>query len=377
MTFMKNIKRNGNKYVLLVIDGTALVVTNFYGGVPIYIQNEKDLDKLNALCRKELRQTKNGIYTHAVIATILNILSLMRFYGATHVAVCFDKNSKTTFRKKLYPAYKETRHPKPDALKESVETTRTILKNIGIPSFWADQFEADDLAGSLINQFKYDCDKVFFVTKDHDWLQLIDGNVKGLLMQSSEERAAKMRELYKALPENNDMADPFNLKTYRKCVTFDENVTYANDGVYPKQIVDLKALAGDTSDNIPGVKGIGDKTAAGILNCFQTIESLYAAIDACKDKNDTFDNAFDENALAELAKKLKQFGVTRNPLPKLIAGRNDAFLSKKLATINCNIPIDFDLSRLEPHINPDMVKRTIEYYEMDELQYLIDNDNTR
>ena len=370
-------KKNTNNYRLLVIDGTSLVVTNFYGGIPIYIQNEKNLDKLNALCRKELRQTKNGIYTHAVVASILNILGLMRFYDATHVAVCFDKNSKTTFRKQMYPAYKETRHPKPDALKESVETTRTILKNIGIPSFWSDQFEADDLAGSLINQFKYDCDKVLFVTKDHDWLQFIDGNVKGVLMQSSEDRAVKMRELYKALPENDDMADPFHLRTYRKCVTFDENVTYANDGVYPMQIIDLKALAGDTSDNIPGVKGIGDKTASQILSCFQSIESLYAAIDACK-KIDTFGNeTFDENALSELAKKMKQFGVTRNPLSKLIAGRSDALLSKKLATINCNIPINFDIARLEPHINPDMVKRAIDYYEMDELQYLIDNEVSR
>jgi len=281
MAFMKKqAESTGN--VLLVIDGSALVSTNFYGGVPIYIQNEKDIDKANALCRKELRQNKDGVYTHAVSSTISTIFGLMRQYNPTHIAVCFDKNSQTTFRKKMYPDYKATRAKKPDALKEQVVTTHLILKNIGIPTFWADRYEADDLAGSIITHFKNDCDKVLFVTKDHDWLQLIDHNVTGVIMMSSEERAAKMREEYaKYAPENDDSLNPFHPATYKKCVTFNENITFIEDGVYPKQVPDLKGLAGDSSDNIPGVKGIGPTTVIPLLARYHTVEGIYKAIDRC------------------------------------------------------------------------------------------------
>lgn len=349
--------------LFLVIDGSALVVTNFYGSIPLYIQNEKDIEKANTLCRKELRQTKNGTYTGAVASTIATILGLIRFYNPTHIAVCFDKSSKTTFRKQIYPAYKATRTPKPDALKEQMNTTRIILENIGIPAFWADKYEADDIAGSLIEHFKSECNKVLFVTKDHDWLQLIDHNVTGIIMQSSEEKAEKMRIEYgKLAPENNDAIDPFSPKTYRKCVTFNADVTYVSDGVYPKQIPDLKGLAGDASDNIPGAKGIGPGTAVPLLQYYHSIEGIYATIDKCNNAPDM---------LTHLAEDMKSFGIKRAPLQKLIDERDDVFLSRKLATIVTDIPISFTFDELKYCLKLDMLKKAVDYYELDEFDYLL------
>jgi len=360
-----NVTKPVNNNLLLVIDGASLVATNFYGSIPIYIQNEKDVDKANQLCRKELRQTKDGTYTNSVASTLATIFGLINFYKPTHVAVCFDKSSKTTFRKMMYPDYKANRATKPDALKEQMDTTRLILKNIGIPSFWADKYEADDLAGSLITHFKHECGKVLFVTKDHDWLQLIDQNVTGIIMQKSEEVAANMRVEYgKFAPENNDATDPFNPKTYRKCVTFNAEITYIEDGVYPKQIPDLKGLAGDSSDNIPGAKGIGPGTAVPLLQRYHSVEGIYAAIDKCKG---------DETLLNQLAEDMKTHGIKRNPLQKLMDGRDAALLSKNLATIVTDIPINFPLDNLKYRLKYDMLQIAVNHYELDEFQYMVDN----
>ena len=357
---------------LVVIDGCGLFNRFYSAGEPTEVRNEKDITKKNQLCDKLMRKNIHGVFTNVlgpnvgnygesipgIVSTILNIQKELK---ADYFVVVFDKSSKTTFRKQQYPEYKANRPEKPNAYKEQIKSLKDILDHIGIVTFWADLYEADDLAGSLIKKFKYDVDQVYFVTADHDWLQLVDTNVTGLIYQQSEERATKLRNDYKTIcPMNDDGARIWNggIRPLKKTVAFNSAVTVANDGVYPKLIPDLKALSGDKSDNIPGVKGIGTETAIILLRCFNTLESIYDAIDKCQSEEDAID----------LEHKIKSFGIKKSPLKALIQGRQFAMLSKSLATICTDIPIPFDIEKLRYHLKEDQLKIAIDWYGLDDCK---------
>ena len=281
------------KNIFICIDGSALFSRFYMAGEQPEIRAEKDIDKKNELCRRLMKQN-NGVYTQALGGVLNLILSIQRTYKAKYFVVCFDKSSKTTFRKKQYPDYKATRSPKTDAYKEQIISLKTILDHIGITTFWSDEFEADDLAGSLINHFKHDVDQVIFVTGDHDWLQMVDTNVVGLIYQPNDERAAKLRNEYKTICKMNDPVNDWlelDNRPLKRTVAYNKMVTAVDYGVYPHQIPDLKGLEGDSSDNIPGVKGIGHETAVALLRCFSSIEAIYDAIDQCA-ASKTLDSIF-------------------------------------------------------------------------------------
>ena len=333
---------------LLVIDGSALLSIIFYASISDVNKQIKDVDQLDYVIDQYFR-TGHGHYTENVGSFVSMVLSLKNQVQASHLAVCFDKSSETTLRKQKYPFYKANRQKRPKAIKDQMLVLHCLLNNVGIKTFWADKFEADDLAGSLITKFKSEFDNVYFYTKDRDWFQLLDKNVKGIIPMKSEDEADGFRCYYCDVPENNPLIRN-GAKVYGKNLCVTEEICKDLFGVYPEQVVDFKALAGDKSDNIPGVKGIGNETAKGLLECFGTAESAIQS--ALNTDEETF-------------KCATKTYVKRNPYKMLVNGYMAAKDSKELATIKTDIPISFVASHLAYNLNLEILTQAIEIYNLE------------
>lgn len=352
---------------LLVIDGACLFNRFYSKAEPMVIRAEKDINKKNMLCRQMMKQ-KNGHYIEVLDGVVSQILRIQNHFLADYLVVVFDKNSQTTFRKLYYAGYKGKRPPKTEAFKDQILIFKDILDHIGIKTLWSDVYEADDLAGSVISQFKYNVDSTFFITADHDWLQLLDddANVYGLYYQKDEATAESKRQaLAPICGMNNLFANP--TPPMKNQVAYNKKVTLVEEGIYPALIPDLKGLAGDTSDNIPGVKGIGDGTAQKLLRCFQSIESIYNAIDSMQDDEDLY----------ELEKTLKMYDIPASVLKKLVAGRDYAFACKYLATIVTTIPLGIQLEDMKVRVseNSRNLKAAIDYFELPSCEGFLVREN--
>ena len=198
------------------------------------------------------------------------------------VAVAFDLKAPT-FRHKMYDDYKGNRKPMPDELRPQIPLLKETLNIMGVKTYEKEGFEADDIIGTLAKKSKL---KTYIYTGDRDAFQLVDDNITVCYTK-------------RGITETDDYTgENFKDKT----------------GLTPIQIIDLKALMGDASDNIPGVKGIGEKTALSLLQQFGSVENIYSDLNALPIK-------------------------TRE---KLSCGRESAELSKTLATIDVNMPISFN-----------------------------------
>ena len=235
-------------------------------------------------------KTKDGRYTNAVYGFLNMLFTLNENYSPDYLAVAFDIKKKT-FRNELYSEYKAGRKPTPFELKEQFPLIRETLNTLNVPYLELLGFEGDDILGTLSKKAEEENIFSYIVTGDKDALQLIDENCHVLLTK-------------KGVSELEEYSIEHLMEVY---------------GLEPFQIVDLKALMGDASDNIPGIAGIGEKTALKLLTSYQTIEKLYENIDSLA-----------KNKLLE----------------KLINGKNSAFLSKSLATIKRDIPIDCTVEAL-------------------------------
>jgi DNA polymerase-1 len=236
--------------------------------------------------------TAAGEPTSAIFGTLRMLLPLLREHRPDYIAVAFDL-SRDTFRRELYPEYKAHREETPPDLKAQIPATIELLREMGIPVLETPGFEADDIIGTLAEKLKKDYQVTVF-SGDKDLLQLVGGNVAGIRPGKGIGEAATMdREAVKALL-----------------------------GVWPEQIPDYLAITGDASDNIPGVRGIGDKGAGKLLSEYPTLEAVYENIDK----------------IAGAAQK------------KLLDSRDMAFLSKRLATIRLDMELDVNevLKPFEP-----------------------------
>lgn len=233
-------------------------------------------------------KTSTGLPTNALFSFVNMINKIIKEENPSYVAVAFDVGKN--FRKKEFSFYKEGRQNTPDELKMQMPYAREILTAMGIKYLELEPYEADDIIGTLVKMCAKDADfDATIISSDKDLLQLInfETDVK-LLKQTGFIR--------------------FNEKTFKE-----------EYGVDPINMIDLKALMGDSSDNIPGVKGIGEKGAIKLLKEYQTIENLYEHIDKIK-------------------------GSTHD---KLVTFKEDAFMSKKIATIYCDVPLKISLNDLK------------------------------
>jgi 5'-3' exonuclease len=230
-------------------------------------------------------RSPSGAATNAVYGFTAFLLDLIKQKTPTHIAVAFDGSLTTSFRNEIYPAYKAQRELPDPELEAQLDACFAATEALGMKAFIDDRYEADDLIGTLIKKFaKQDCGFVV-VSGDKDLAQLV--NKRTLLWDYAKDRR------------------------------FDAKAVREHFGVRPEQIVDLLALQGDAVDNIPGVKGIGAKTAAALLEKFAGLDALYAKLPQVEKMN--------VRGAAAIRAKLEQ-------------GRESAFLSKQLATISTDAP---------------------------------------
>ena len=254
---------------LLILDGNSVINRAYFGVKPL--------------------TNREGLYTHAIYG-FLNILEKMEKEEQPEaVCVAFDLHGPT-FRHLRYDGYKATRHGMPEELAMQMPVMKDVLRAMNIPIYECQGWEADDVIGTvgrICSNNEWEC---VVVTGDRDSLQLIDENVHIKLVIS------RMGQTSATLYDKAKFEEEY--------------------GFEPKKLIDLKALMGDSSDNIPGVKGIGEKTAKDLLHRFGSLDGVYDHID-------------------DPAIKPKQ-------REKLLADKDNAYLSYELATIRPEAPIDFE-----------------------------------
>lgn len=305
---------------LILIDGSSLLTTSFFGNVPREFYGLKTAADRDALLRKKSLQTSSGVFTNGVLPMTRILLNVLSAQKPTHFAVAWDV-SRNTFRRRLYTDYKGHREEALPTLGQQYGTMQSLLGAMNIAQFWFDDYEADDIIGTLAKQFEVDM-PVYILTKDQDALQLVTDRTRVWLM------TAKAADMYKERGcKAKDLNVPDGVFEYTP-VTFEEEYQ-----LKPIQMIDKKALEGDSSDNIPGVKGVGEKAAVPLLQEFGTIENLYHFIEEM--------SATDE---AEFKALMKSLGISRSPLSPLLkesdeelCGKAAASLSKALATIHTEI----------------------------------------
>ncbi len=241
--------------------------------------------------------TQSGQIVNAVYGFTSMLLKTIKDLRPTHIAVTFDMAGGSTARLKKFKEYKATRVKADQALYDQIPLAHDVVSVFGIPIFEKQGYEADDVIGTIVKKIeKNDGVEVFIVTGDMDTLQLVDHHTK-------------VYTLRKGLSD---------------VVIYDAEAVKKRFGFGPEKMVDYKALRGDTSDNIPGVPGIGEKGAGELIKTFGSIVQLYEYIAKHADASD---------------KKMKA-GI----LKKLVAGKKSAFLSYDLSKIDCSVPdLNFNL----------------------------------
>ena len=228
---------------------------------------------------------KEGNPTNAVYGFTSMLLRIIEDLKPTHLIVCFDRK-EPTFRKEMFDDYQSHR---PEADKELISqfgTVRKVVSSFGIPIFDKAGYEADDLIGTIAKEAEKDLDGVVIVTGDKDILQLVTDKTKVYLP----------------------------IKGLSVAKLMDKDEVMAKLGVWPEQIVDYKALVGDPSDNYPGVRGIGPKTAESLLDEYENFDKIYKNID----------------------------DIPVNTKKKLIDGKKMGEMSYKLAKIDTDVPVKYE-----------------------------------
>ena len=256
---------------LLVIDGNSIVNRAFYG--------------------IKLLTNKDGVPTNAIYGFLNILLRLKEMSNPDAVAVAFDVHAPT-FRHKMYDAYKAGRHAMPDELRAQMPILKNLLRLLGYKIVECEGWEADDILGTLAAECRKNGDECYIATGDRDSLQLAHGGVRVLLARTKMGQA--VTDVY------------------------DEEAIMQEYGVTPAQLIQVKALQGDSSDNIPGVQGVGPKTALDLIAKYGNIDYIYDNLDSLEIK---------EGVRAKLAKD-----------------RDNAYLSLELGEIKCDAPIDTDIN---------------------------------
>lgn len=252
---------------LVLIDGNSLINRAFYA-MPVLT-------------------TKDGTPTNAVYGFMNMYFKMLAEIEPTYVAVAFDLKAPT-FRHKLYDGYKATRKPMPEELRPQIPLLKKVLAQMGVKTLEKEGVEADDIIGTVAKKADV---YTIIITGDRDSFQLVDDTTEVL----------------------------FTKRGITDTQALNSQNFFAETGINPDQVIHLKSLMGDSSDNIPGVSGVGEKTAKTLLNDYKTLEGVYENIDNIKGK-------------------LKE---------KLVENKDLAFLSKTLATINTDCGIEFALEDLK------------------------------
>lgn len=311
--------------MILLIDGSSVLTAAYYATLPHELVMEKDETRKEAMYDK-IRKSPDGRYINGIASFMRTLKSLVSRQHPSCVLIAFDESRKTTFRKRLYPDYKGQRGSTPEPLRQQRKVLMEGLKSFGFAVVSSPEYEADDLIASAAKAWK-STGSIRLFSRDQDYFQLVDRENDVLLwMPMSDE---KLEKLHKQFGYQKDVP-------YKSFEFTDTSVEWWY-GAKPSLVPDLKGITGDSSDNIPGVKGVSS-AAAPLLKKYGSLEGIYDAID---DFND------EEYTRTEWEKKLaddwKALGIKRNPIKALKAGRNDAFLCRYLAQMRTDCPLDVAL----------------------------------
>ena len=338
-----------NSY-LLIIDGSSLLSTQFYGNLPREILFAKTQEEKEKYFYKIMKNSK-GVYTNAVYGFFRTLLRIMKEQRPSHLVVTWDI-SRDTFRRRLYPEYKAQRSETMLPLKEQFELCQKALESVGIAQLMDEEYEADDFSGTVAALFEHEI-PVRILTKDNDYLQLISENTRLWLMHSTAKKTDELFAKYKL--------DHKSVRCPERTFEFTPELVKQEFGIEPLSVPDLKALQGDSSDNIKGVPGVGEKAAAALISAYGTIEALY---DAIRDADDVKKKEINQYWKQEL-------GLSRSPMAYLLkedadelVGERAAVLSKQLATIKRDVPLEkCTLADYEFHLDVDAAKKL--FYELE------------
>ena len=257
----------GNENKFLIIDGNSIMNRAFYG--------------------IKILSTKDGTYTNAVYGFLNIYYMMLEKLNPNYVAVTFDL-SKPTFRHEMFSEYKAGRRSMPDELRPQMPLIKDVLRAMNVPILEIEGYEADDILGTVAKNNSKQNIKTFILTGDRDSFQLID--------------------------ENTSIVMPSTKMGKTEYTIYDPEKLFETYNISPKQVIDMKALMGDKSDNIPGVPLIGEKTANSLLESYSTLDNIYDNIDTIQ--------------------------VSENLRTRLKDNKDTAYLSYKLATINTDVPIN-------------------------------------
>lgn len=257
---------------LLILDANSIVNRGFYAVRPL--------------------TNKDGLNTNAIFGFLNIFFKYVEEIKPDYIAAAFDV-SAPTFRHKTYDGYKATRHKMPDELREQIPVLKDVLTAMNIPILELAGYEADDIIGTVSRVCEEQDVNCCVLTGDRDDLQL----------------ASKKTHIHLVITRMG------NTET----TVYDDEKVFEKYGVTPSEFIDLKAIMGDSSDNIPGVKGIGEKGATALISAFHSIEGVYENIDDAS--------------------------ITKSVRTKLTESKEDCFMSKVLATIDRNVPIEIDIEK--------------------------------
>ncbi|TXC93224.1 5'-3' exonuclease [Metabacillus litoralis] len=264
---------------LLIVDGMALLFRSFYA-TSVYGQ---------------FMINSNGIPTNAINGMLKHLIAVIEYTKPSHVICCWDMGSKT-YRNELFDNYKANRPEAPIEMIPQFDLAKDVVEAFNIPNIGIEGYEADDCIGTLTKTFENDMD-ISIITGDKDILQLLNDRVNVLIFQKG----------------------IGNYKHYTK-----ENYIEEFE-IEPAMLIDVKALMGDSSDNYPGVKGIGEKTAFKLISQYQSIEGI-------------LDNLFE---------------LTKGQKTKIENDLDMLHLSRKLAEINCEAPLECIMEDARLNIDED------------------------
>lgn len=282
---------------ILLVDGMALLFRGFFA----------------TSFRGNFMRNERGVPTNGIYQFLRYLLDAVDTFQPTHVICCWDMGSKT-FRTTMYEAYKANRSAPPEELIPQFDLVKEVVDAFEMPNIGIENYEADDCIGTLAKQLSTE-NEVLILTGDQDILQLVGQGVNVAIMRKGQGN-------YEVFTMDN---------------------FYEKKGLSPKQIIDLKGLMGDTSDNYPGVKGIGEKTAIKLLQEHDTIEGLLENLDK----------------------------LPKGVQTKLMANMDMLHLSRNLAEIRCDVPIEFNLDEAKWKYNRESVIQRFEELELPNLAKLI------
>ncbi|MBT2762604.1 5'-3' exonuclease H3TH domain-containing protein [Paenibacillus sp. ISL-20] len=281
---------------LMLVDGMALLFRAYYA----------------TASSGYIRRTKAGVPTNAIYGFLRYMWDAIDKFQPTHVACCWDMGSKT-FRTEQFASYKGNRPEAPDDLVPQFSLVRDVTECLGIPNLGVVGYEADDCIGTLAKRYG-DSMNVMILSGDHDLLQLVNDSTSVIIMK----------------------------KGHGNYMHYTPETLYAEKGLSPKQVIDVKGLMGDTSDNYPGVRGIGEKTAVKLIQEYETVEGILANLES----------------------------LTKGVRTKIEADLEMLHLSRSLAEIHCEVPMECELELCRLSVDHERALTKLEELEMKSLGHL-------